>query len=109
VYLAIGSESRDFRGHLLATAETVLSRIGVGMEMLLHSNGQLQINTIALVIDVRNKGSHNVILVCNIISCITIPYLMELPLLIPFSDSLIVYKMIISRLSVADMLNAGKV
>jgi hypothetical protein len=39
--------------------------IGVGMEMLLHSNGDLQYNTVALVMDVRNmwevsiEGSHN--------------------------------------------------
>jgi hypothetical protein len=44
--LAIGCESHAYRGRLLATVETVLLRIGVGMEML-HSNGHFQIGTVA--------------------------------------------------------------
>jgi hypothetical protein len=57
----MGFKSRAYRGRLSATEERVLLRvgaamlrIGVAMEMLLHSNGQLQISTVSFVIDVRN-------------------------------------------------------
>jgi hypothetical protein len=71
--VAMGCKSRVYDGRLLATVETVLLgvgvmlRIDVAMELLLHSNGHLQISTVALVhwsIDVRNmwevsmEGSH---------------------------------------------------
>jgi hypothetical protein len=34
--------TRVYRGRIIATVETVLLRIGVAMEMLLHSNRHLQ-------------------------------------------------------------------
>jgi hypothetical protein len=45
--LAIGFKSRVNLGRIVATVETVLLRVGVVMEMLLHSNGNLQISTVA--------------------------------------------------------------
>jgi hypothetical protein len=62
--VTIGCKSRAYRGCLVETLEIELLRVGVAMEMLLHSNGDLQDSTVALVIDVRNmwevfmEGSH---------------------------------------------------
>jgi hypothetical protein len=52
--LAVGCKSHVYHCRLLATVETVLLHVGVTMEILLHSNGDLQDSTVALVIDVRN-------------------------------------------------------
>jgi hypothetical protein len=65
--LTIGCESRAYRGRI-SNGGAVLLRVGVAMDMLLHSNEHLQISTVALFIDVRNmwevsmEGSHRLLL-----------------------------------------------
>jgi hypothetical protein len=62
--MAMGCKSRVYRGRIITTMETVLLHVGVDKKMLLHSNGDLQISTDAMVMDVRNmwevsmEGSH---------------------------------------------------